>query len=329
MYLCNDLLDSRLRTTMLSTPIVLIIFNRPELTKKVVDTILKAEPTQLYVIADGPRGNSPVEETLCNQARAVVESTNWNCQLFRNYSDQNLGCQRRIYTGLNWVFDHVESAIILEDDCLSHHSFFQFCDELLDRYKDDRRITAISGNNFQFERNRTEDSYYFSRYPHCWGWATWRRAWLHCDITMEAWPEVKKNNHLRSVFSNSNHIQYWSSKFQDTYENKIDSWSFPWTLSCWLQNGLTVLPKQNLVKNIGFGEGGTHHRSSRTPFANMPTLPMKFPLQHPDFVIRHNKADAFTQFYQFGLVARVIRKSLSLLPCFLFLGCLYSSITAL
>lgn len=298
----------------LSTPVVLILFNRPELTKRVVDVVLKANPSQLYVIADGPRENFPVEKMLCEQVREVVEKADWNCQVFKNYSDENLGCQKRIYTGLNWVFDHVESAIILEDDCLAHPSFFQFCSELLEMYKHDQRITVISGNNFQFGRKRTERSYYFSRYPHCWGWATWRRSWDNCDITMNAWPEARKNNYLQSVFNNSSAIRYWSSKFQDTYEKKIDSWSFPWTLSCWLQNGLTILPEKNLVSNIGFGHDGTHHQNQKTPFSEMPAFPMKFPLNHPSFIVRHSKADAFTQSYQFGLMARLLRKLLSFLP---------------
>mgnify|MGYP001115841842 CR=1 FL=1 len=292
----------------ISTPVVLILFKRPELTRKVIESISKVQPRHLYVIADGPREDCPDEKAHCDEARAIVEEIDWDCEIFKNYSDKNLGCQQRIYSGLNWVFDQVESAIILEDDCLAHPSFFPFCEELLQMYEDDERIAAISGNNFQFGRERTENSYYFSRYPHCWGWATWRRAWSHCDITMDSWPVVRQKKYLSSVFSNSRSIQYWTSKFQNTYEKKIDSWAFPWALSCWLQSELTILPSKNLVANIGFGADGTHHRSQKTPFANIPALPIEFPLKHPRFVVRNSQADAFTQAHQFGLLSRIWRK---------------------
>ncbi len=297
-----------------STPVVLIVFNRPEMTQRTLAAISKVKPQKLYVIADGPRTAYPDDHEKCQVTRAVIDTIDWKCHVFKNYADQNLGCQQRIYSGLNWVFDKVESAIIIEDDCLPDPSFFQFCDELLTRYKNDERIAAISGNNFQFGRNDIDDSYYFSRYPHCWGWATWSRAWRHCDITMKSWPEMKRQSMLASVFNSPGAIRYWSSKFQDTYEKRMDSWSFPWTLSCWLQSGLTILPNVNLVANIGFGPEGTHHHSSKTPFCNVPVISMKFPLRHPKFVLRHNRADAFTQRHKFGLVARGWRKFLSLFP---------------
>ncbi len=292
----------------ISTPVVLILFRRPELTRKVLESISKVQPRHLYVIADGPREDLPNERARCDETRAIIEEIDWDCEIFKNYSDKNLGCQQRIYSGLNWVFEHVESAIILEDDCLPHPSFFPFCEELLQTYKDDERIAAISGNNFQFGRKRTENSYYFSRYPHCWGWATWRRAWSHCDVAMDSWPSVRQKKYLSSVFSNSSSIRYWTFKFQNTYEKKIDSWFFPWTLSCWLQNGLAILPSRNLVTNIGCGVDGTHHLSRKTPLANIPTSPMEFPLKHPSFMVRNSQADAFTQSYQFGLLARGWRK---------------------
>ncbi len=294
-----------------STPIVLILFKRPELTRKVLESISKVQPSRLYVIADGPREDRPDEKARCNEARAIIEEIDWDCEIFKNYSDKNLGCQQRIYSGLNWVFDHVESAIILEDDCLPHPSFFPFCEELLQMYKDDKRITAISGNNFQFGRKRTENSYYFSRYPHCWGWATWRRAWQHCDVNMTDWPIVRDQGLLNNILDSHAAIRYWRFKFQQTYTGKIDTWDYPWLLACWLQGSLSILPQNNLVSNIGFISGGTHHSDDSTPFSEMPTVQMKFPLIHPKFIVRHARADAFTQFYQFGMIARFSRKILS------------------
>ena len=298
----------------LSVPVVLIVFNRPELTKRIAEIVRDAKPSQLYVVADGPRIGYPNEKETCDSVRSVIDTIEWDCPVFKSYADENMGCQKRVYSGLNWVFSKVESAIILEDDCLAHPSFFHFCDELLHLYKNDERIAVISGNNFQFGRQRTKDSYYFSRYPHCWGWATWRRAWGDCDIEMEEWPEMRRNGFLEGLFARSSSARYWSSKFQSTYDKKVDSWSFPWTFSCWSQSRLTILPEQNLVTNIGFCELGTHHRNNKTPFANMKVFPMKFPLKHPKYIVRDSRADSFTQSYQFGFIARAVRKILSLLP---------------
>ena len=295
-------------------PVVLIIFNRPILTQQVVDAILRMQPRQLFVVADGPRPDSPEDTAACNATRAVVDNTNWECQVIKNYSSQNLGCKQRVYTGLNWVFEQVDSAVILEDDCLPDPSFLRFCSELLLKYEKDERILTISGNNFQFGRQRTCDSYYFSRYPHCWGWATWRRSWQHCNIEMTTWPSIRDQSWLYQYLGDKPAARYWKHKFQQCYKGEINTWDYPWLLSYWLQNGLSILPNINLVSNIGFGAEGTHHRNSKTIFANMPTASINFPLQHPPFVERHSEADKFTQAYQFGLPARVRRKVLSLLP---------------
>lgn len=295
-------------------PVVLIIFNRPELTQRIVETILDMQPRQLFIIADGPRPDNLEDAEACKATRAVVDDANWKYQVFKNYADQNLGCKQRIYTGLNWVFEQVDSAVILEDDCLPDPSFFRFCSELLLKYKDDERIFTISGNNFQFGRQRTSNSYYFSRYPHCWGWATWKRAWRHCNIQMTTWPTVRDQDWLYQFLESKTAARYWRHKFQQCYEERINTWDYPWLLSYWLKDGLSILPNHNLVSNIGFSVEGTHHRNNKTIFANMPTIPMRFPLQHPAFIERHSEADAFTQEHQFGLPARMRRKVLSLLP---------------
>jgi len=297
----------------LSTPVVLILFNRPRLTEKVFEAIARAQPRYLYVIADGPRDNYPQERELCDAARAVVEEIGWDCQVFRNYSQINLGCRHRIFTGLNWVFAQVDEAIILEDDCVPDESFFLFCSKLLDRYKTDKRIMSVSGNNFQFGQSSTDDSYYFSRYPHCWGWATWGRAWKHCDIDLRQWCTANTQDRLQDVLESSSAIRYWQGKFQKTFEREIDSWAFCWTFSCWMQSGLTILPDKNLVSNIGFASDGTHHKTSNNPFACIPAQKMDFPLRHPDYVLRNSKADSFTQRNMFGIVSRSIRKIKALL----------------
>ncbi|MFG6100448.1 glycosyltransferase family 2 protein [Leptothoe sp. ISB3NOV94-8A] len=293
---------------MNTVPVAIVVFNRPDLTIRVLERLALVKPKQLYIIADGPRVDVANEVQKCQQVRDLFLELEWDCQVYKNFSEGNLGCRRRVASGLNWVFSQVEAAIILEDDCLPEISFFCFCTELLNRYKADKRIMAISGNNFQFGKQRTSDSYYFSRYPHCWGWATWKRAWQNYDADMTYWPSINSSGWLSDILGDRFAKQYWQHKFQQTYEGKINSWAFVWTFSCWLQSGLCILPNVNLVSNIGFGELGTNHTYWSSPFARMATSPMEFPLKHPSMVVRDAQADAFTQRHQFGRWARGHRK---------------------
>lgn len=297
----------------LTTPVAFLIFNRPDSTLRVFESIRHVKPSKLLVIADGSRQFNEGELEQCTLARSVLDSVDWPCELLKNYSDINLGCNRRISSGLDWVFSQVEEAIILEDDCFPHPTFFQFCDELLEKYRQDERIMAISGDNFQLGRKRTTESYYFSRYNHCWGWATWRRAWQLYDINMTLWPEVRDNGWLNDLLIDPFSIRYWRNIFQRTYDNHIDTWDFRWTFACWIHNGLSILPNVNLVSNIGFTDQGTRTQYHKNPFANIPTEAMQFPLTHPPCMIRDRRADAFTQSYMFGFWNRAQRKILEIL----------------
>ena len=294
----------------MKTPVVLIIFRRPDKTLQVVEKLRQVKPSKIFVICDAPRPEKPDEYEKCEKSRAIIDTVDWDCEVIKNYADTNLGSFRRIPTGLDWVFNQVEEAIILEDDCLPDITFFQFCEELLEYYKNDQRIMAISGDNFQLGHQRTHDSYYFSRYTHSWGWATWKRAWKHFDLEMKAWPEVRDKQLLRLILDSDRDVKYWNSILQDTYESKIKAWDYRWTFATWLQNGLTILPNVNLISNIGFGEGATHTVSSKNPFINLPTQSMNFPLQHPQFVIRERMADKFTHdsVFHATLKNRLIRK---------------------
>jgi hypothetical protein len=285
----------------IQTPIVFIIFNRPDLTERVFNVIRQAQPTQLFVIADAPRQNRPDEEVKCAATRKIIEKVDWDCEVRTNYAKTNLGIKSRISTGLNWVFDIVERAIILEDDCLPELSFFRFCEELLEKYQNDDRIMTLSGNNFQFGRKRTEYSYYFSRYTLIWGWATWRRAWQKYDVEMNHWDSVRNDNWLHDILVDSRAVKYWSGLFQGCYEETIDSWALPWTFTCWIQNSLSIVPHINLVSNIGFSPNACHTRDILNPLANYPTESIEFPLQHPPFIIRDRLADQFTQQTQFDI----------------------------
>jgi hypothetical protein len=296
-----------MRQTNNIPPVVLFIYNRPETTKKVFARIREAKPAQLFLIADGSKEGA-LEESKCAQARCIAESIDWDCQVLKLFSDKNLGCKHRISSGITWAFEHVDQAIILEDDCLPHPSFFRFCHELLEHYKNDERVMAISGNNFQFGRTRTQHSYYFSRYPHCWGWATWKRAWQHYDLDMSLWPHINNEGWLKDVLHDPAAIKYWGGKLQQTYDGKIDTWDYSWMLTCWLQSGLGILPNTNLVSNIGFAADGTHHVNNHSPFSEMLAVEMRFPLSHPPMIIRDTQADQFTQSHQFGFFARSRRK---------------------
>lgn len=291
----------------MQTPVVLIIFNRPEAAEKVLAKIREAQPPRLFVIADGPRQNRVSELENCRAARAIIERVDWNCQVLTNFAEKNLGCQRRISSGLDWVFAQTEEAIILEDDCVPHPDFFRFCEELLDRYRDDRRVMHIGGTNYQFGRRRFPYSYYFSRYNHCTGWATWRRAWNYFDVEMTLWPELRDRGLLNDILSDARAVADWQRAFQMVYEKRIDSWAYCWTLSCWAQSGLTVLPGVNLISNIGFNAQGLHTRNRYSKFANMVVQELEFPLQHPPFIVRDNEADSYTQRNNFrrSLVARL------------------------
>jgi hypothetical protein len=275
----------------LATPVAFFIFNRPALTEKVFSRIAQAKPPTLLVVADGPR--SEEETTRCEETRRIINRVDWECRVFEDFSDRNLGCKTRVSTGLDWVFSQVEEAIILEDDCLPAPTFFTFCEELLEHYRDDERVFLISGDNFQFGQPRIRYSYYFSRYAHCWGWASWKRAWKHFDVTMSSWPEFKSGGYIKSICENPAEQKYWSKIFDDCYNAKIDSWAYVWLYACWSQGGLTILPDRNLVSNIGFGADATHTGGSATSLASLPTGDI-WKIQHPKLVGRYAEADAFT-----------------------------------
>jgi hypothetical protein len=172
--------------SFLETPVVLIIFKRVDATQKVFDIIRQVQPKKLLVIADGARPDKEGEAEKCQQTRAIIDQVDWDCEVLRCFSERNLGCGVRISTGLQWVFEHVEEAIILEDDCLPHPTFFTFCSEMLDRYRDESRVMSVSG--CLFARSPSPESYYFSHYLSCCGWATWRRAWQCFDFNMAKLP---------------------------------------------------------------------------------------------------------------------------------------------
>jgi hypothetical protein len=271
-------------------PVIFIIFNRPDVTRRVFETIRATRPRQLLVIADGPRANRPGEAEKCAATRAIMDEVDWDCEVLRNFSDNNMGCCLRISSGISWAFELVDKAIILEDDCLPSASFFPYCADLLDRYESDERVMMVSGNNYLFGKSETADSYYFSRYPQCWGWATWRRAWAKYDLDMTHWPEIRDRKLFDQYFPQMVERYYWKAIFQHVYDGNIDSWGYRWVYSIWANSGLSIAPARNLVRNIGFASDATHTIKD-SPYSSAGAEELDLPLTHPATLMASSDKD--------------------------------------
>lgn len=271
------------------TPVVFIVFNRPELTARVLSQIRVAKPPILFVVADGPRERVPTDRARCAAVRQVIEDgVNWPCELVLIYSDENLGCGRRVSSGITSAFTMAEEVIVLEDDCLPDPTFFKFCEALLGYYQDEPKVAHIGGSNFQLGRVWSESSYYFSRYSHCWGWATWRRAWMRFSYEIPG-PESLKILHEMS----SGERRHWRYVLAEANEGRIDSWAYRWQVANWMSGALSIVPRVNLVENIGFGADATHTRTV-DPALRRAATPMSFPLVHPLTIGREGRADEIT-----------------------------------
>ena len=283
--------------------LIYVFFNRPDLTSLSFETVRASRPERLFLVADGPRPGVPTDAERCREARAVVENVDWPCEVVRDFSDTNLGCSRRVSSGITNAFRQVDRAIVLEDDCIPDPSFFRYCTTLLERYEHDERIMAISGNNFQRGIRRGRGDYYFSKYAHCWGWATWRRSWNHFDLGLRSWPAAREEHVLAAHCPVESERKYWSDIFTRIHAGQIDSWAYPWQLCVWLQSGLTILPNVNLVSNIGFRSDATHTTDENSVAAAIPAIPLDR-LTPPDFVVPDTAADWFSARMQFGIDVR-------------------------
>jgi hypothetical protein len=275
----------------MNAAVALIVFNRPDTTRRVFDAIAEARPKKLFVIADGPRPGVVGDAEKCALTRAIVDRVDWPCEIFRNFADDNLGVGVRPATGIRWVFEHVEEAIVLEDDCLADSSFFTFCEELLDRYRHDERIMHISGDNWNF--GTPPFSYLYCCYCYSCGWATWRRAFRHYDPDLTLWPELRDTSWLRDLLGDVRAAAFWAEKFDLARSVGLQrtGWDWPWLFACWAHHGLSILPKTNLVSNIGFDAEATHTRDPDDPRAGVPTVEMTFPLEHPPYMVRDAHAE--------------------------------------
>lgn len=284
------------------TPVAMIIFNRYDNAHQVLMQIRNAQPEELYIIADGPRAHKAGEAEKCAKTRSIVDEVDWKCNVHRIFSDVNLGCAKRVTSGLNEVFKEQERALIFEDDCIPSMSFFRFADEMLERYQNEDKIMLVSGNNKCFDPAKKsegsvitdsacEESYFFSKQAQIWGWATWRRAWEKMDLSMSDWPQLRKEKLVEKIYSKPGYRYYWKAAFDYVYNGHTNSWAFPWNLTVWRNDGYSIVPKVNLIRNAGFDADATH-TSGKSIFENLDYGQLEFPLKHPESgIVRNEKMD--------------------------------------
>lgn len=289
-----------------NTPILMLVFNRPERTRRVFEEIRKARPPKLFMAADGPRPDRPEDIEKCRLVREIIKEVDWPCEVQTLFRETNLKCKKAISEGIDWFFSHVEAGIILEDDCVADPTFFLYCQELLEKYKDDARIMHISGNNFQQDNPgfKCLDSYYFSRIPSCWGWATWRRAWNLYDIEVRAWPKARAEKLMYKIFGDEAVAHRWEYFFDKEEADRLDplpqarlDWDGRWGFACLVNNGFCINPRVNLVSNIGFDVDARIARDPNHPLANMPAQAIEIPLKHPETISINLEADRYVNRY--------------------------------
>ncbi|MDH5666808.1 MAG: hypothetical protein OEY86_02205 [Nitrospira sp.] len=275
------------------TPIAVLTFNRPELTERLLNILGQIKPRRMLVVSDGPRSHVATDVERVTAVRRLFEKLDWECHVDRNFAECNMGSFPRNSSGLSWVFDQVEEAVILEDDCVPEPSFFPFCEELLRKYRDDQRVGLISGNNFlKPSRQKLAASYFFSGYATTWGWASWRRTWRQVDLDMPYWLEFRDSGQLRRAVYSDNEDLYWRSVYDAIHERRTkNAWDYQLMLTCRRFNLLTIVPAVNLVSNVGFGGDAVHYKNNRFLEINVPTGSIPFPLVHPAKVEMSRKVD--------------------------------------
>lgn len=291
--------EIEIKRPSLETAVLLLVFNRPEPTVKVFEQIRQVRPQRLYIAADGPRLGRDGDLEKVKKVREIVSLVDWPCSVKTLFRDENLGCKSAVSEGISWFFQCETEGIILEDDCLPHPDFFNFCEELLCCYADDERVALITGNNFQHGLNRGYATYYFSRYAHIWGWATWRRAWQLADMNMRFWPTWKRSSDWLAFWKDSVARKYWEGIFDKAYAGGIDTWDYPWLASVWYRQGLTATPNINLVSNIGFDSDATHTTVSDSPLAGLGAYALG-PITHPVKIAPDEAADLYDFNHTFG-----------------------------
>ncbi len=296
-----------------SVPILLIGFNRPRFIEQVLLVLRQVQPSCLYVACDGPRPSHASDPERCLQVRQLCRPqpqglVDWECQIHYRWNEVNQGCRATVVNALDWLFDQENEAIILEDDIVPDPSFFPYCKELLERYREDARIGCVAANNHQRIPPADGSSYRFSIYSHGWGWATWKRAWACYDRDLSGWPAFRDAGWLEQL-GDAQFTRVWRQWLEQLAQGPNPStWDVIWQFSCWQQGFLTVLPAVELVENIGFGPDATHTLDQRSPLGPRGSLPL--PLVHPQVFLpdRVRDADTFQRLYRKKLASETLRK---------------------
>ena len=281
-------------------PVLFLIFNRSDITRKVFLKIREYQPPQLFVAADGPRTHNKNDIQMCKRARRETEKIDWDCKVKRLYRKDKLGCRLAVSGGISWFFNNVDEGIILEDDCLPNRSFFKFCERMLALYRKEKRIMHIGGVNFQNWDKNVRDGYYFSKYVHIWGWASWKRAWKCYDVNMQDWPVIKNQGILNKYYDNLIEKIYWNTIFKVAYSGKIDTWDYQFVYHIWKNGGISVVPNKNLVSNIGFGKDASHTSSQNSILSSAKLHEMNTSFSSKTINI-NSEADSYTSKYVFKI----------------------------
>ena len=285
------------------SPVLFLIFNRPDTTAQVFNELKKVRPSKLYIAADGPRKNNESDVLLCRQARAIAEQVDWDCKVVTLFNESNKGCRLAVSSAITWFFEQEEEGIILEDDCLPNQSFFRFCDILLERYRFDTRINSITGTNLQRGNKWGNGSYYFSQYANIWGWASWRRVWKKYDVSLLNYHEKDAAIALRKIFDDEFLVADWISIFKRLQSGEIDTWDYQFNFMSFFENALCATPNNNLISNIGFRSDATHTPDPGNHNAALPTVEME-EIMHPLYFVPEKEADYFFMKKEFNLEER-------------------------
>lgn len=288
---------------LFNVPIALIFFTRPKTFAKVFEQVKKVRPKQLFLIQDGARANSPDDLEKIEACRKIAEDIDWECEVYKNYSEVNLGCGVRPSSGISWVFEHVDRAIILEDDCVPCESFFPYCEEMLEKYKDDERVAYVSGLNHFGEWDCGDYSYFFAKTGAIAAWATWKRAWQRYDFRVNA----IKDEYLKRIIKyqitdkNAAKIRFnnWVKVSQKMEEDtSLSYWDMQWGLVKYSQNQLVIVPKYNQICNIGVGSDSSHAQGMNDVkfvkyknFVFIPTKNLELPIVHQRYCICDTEYD--------------------------------------
>lgn len=296
----------------LNTAVLFLVFNRLDTTKQVFEKIRQAKPPRLYIAADGARESHENDSAKVEAVRNyLTNNIDWKCEVKTLFRDKNLGCKIAVSSAITWFFENEEMGIILEDDCLPSQSFFWYCEELLNKYKTDLRVWHISGDNFQNGISRGDGDYYFSKFSHVWGWASWADRWKNYDVEMNGFSIFKEGKYIENIFEQKSAQIYWTNVFTNISKGEIDTWDYQWVYTVLSNSGFSILPNKNLISNIGFGNAATHTSSLESEFSKIQNEELTNPLRAPSLMMINRLADDLTtskMFSNSNFASRVIRK---------------------